>query len=68
MLGMFSIFLWTGSITIIYFYILHRLKLLRVSLIHEILGLDIAEMGEMMPQFSQEVAFNEILELKKLPT
>lgn len=43
--GAIVILLWTTSITFPYFWIMRRLGLLRVPLIHEIIGLDVAEMG-----------------------
>jgi Amt family ammonium transporter len=55
MIGLVTIFVWTASITIVYFYFINKFGYLRVSLIHEILGLDIAEMGEHLPSFAQEV-------------
>ena len=45
LLGMFSIIVWVSLFSFPYFYIMKRLKLLRVPLVHEIIGLDIAEMG-----------------------
>ena len=45
LIGMFSILAWVAVFSLPYFYIMKRLKLLRVPLIHEIIGLDVAEMG-----------------------
>jgi len=45
LLGMLSIIVWVSLFSFPYFYILKRIKLLRVPLVHEIIGLDIAEMG-----------------------
>ena len=45
LIGMLSIIAWVTLFSLPYFYIMKRLKLLRVPLIHEIIGLDIAEMG-----------------------
>jgi len=44
-LGIVAIISWVTVFTLPYFYIMKRLGLLRVPLIHEIIGLDIAEMG-----------------------
>lgn len=44
-IGLFAIIAWVTLITLPYFCIMKRLRLLRVPLIHEIIGLDIAEMG-----------------------
>ena len=44
-LGACSIFIWVTVITLPYFLLMRKLNLLRVPLIHEIIGLDIAEMG-----------------------
>lgn len=43
--GMIIILLWTMALTFPYFFIMRRLGLLRVPLISEIIGLDVAEMG-----------------------
>ena len=43
--GMFAIIAWVGTISTLYFLIMNYAKLLRVSLLDEIIGLDIAEMG-----------------------
>jgi hypothetical protein len=45
LLGMIIILLWTTIFSLPYFWIMHRLNLLRVPLIHEVIGLDVAEMG-----------------------
>lgn len=42
---MLIILAWVTAIALPYFYIMRRLGLLRVPLIHEVIGLDIAEMG-----------------------
>ena len=42
---MVAIILWVGTLSAIYFLIMHAAKLLRVSLLDEVIGLDIAEMG-----------------------
>ena len=44
-LGACAIIAWVAVITIPYFLLMRKLNLLRVPLIHEIIGLDIAEMG-----------------------
>ena len=44
-LGACSIFIWVTVIALPYFLLMRKLNLLRVPLIHEIIGLDIAEMG-----------------------
>lgn len=44
-LGLLSLMLWVTCMTLPYFLIMKKLKLLRVPLIHEIVGLDVAEMG-----------------------
>lgn len=44
-LGMICIILWVTVFAFPYFYTMKRLNLLRVPLIHEIIGLDVAEMG-----------------------
>ena len=43
--GLISILAWTVALTLPYFLIMKKLKLLRVPLINEIVGLDVAEMG-----------------------
>ena len=43
--GMLAILAWTVALSLPYFAIMRRLGLLRVPLIHEIIGLDVAEMG-----------------------
>lgn len=42
---MFIIVLWVSVISIIYFFIMKKLDLLRVPLLEEVIGLDVAEMG-----------------------
>lgn len=42
---MLAIIAWVISSALPFFYVMKRLGLLRVSLLHEIIGLDIAEMG-----------------------
>ena len=43
--GMTAIILWVGALSLIFFFIMNKYKLLRVSLLNEVIGLDIAEMG-----------------------
>jgi len=43
--GAILILIWVLIITIPFFIILNKLKLLRVPLIDEVIGLDVAEMG-----------------------
>lgn len=50
--GLLAIVAWTASISSAYFYTLGRYGKVRVDLIDEILGLDIAELGEPLPIFS----------------
>jgi len=42
---MLVIVLWVASISLLYFILMKKLGLLRVSLLEEIIGLDFAEMG-----------------------
>lgn len=42
---MFIIVLWVSVISIIYFFMMKKLDLLRVPLLEEVIGLDVAEMG-----------------------
>jgi Amt family ammonium transporter len=51
MAGLLSVMVWTAFWSILYFKILDKYGRLRVDLIDEILGLDIAEMGEPLPIF-----------------
>lgn len=44
-LGMLIIIAWTLLFSIPYFLIMKKLGLLRVPLVYEIIGLDVAEMG-----------------------
>ena len=46
--GMIVIILWVGVISFLYFVSMHFFKLLRVSILDEVIGLDIAEMGGLM--------------------
>ena len=50
LLGMLIIMLWTSSLSFIYFMIARQAKILRVSLLDEVLGLDISEMGASKPK------------------
>ena len=45
LIGMFAIVLWVALLSAIYFFIMKKAGLLRVDLLEEIMGLDIAEMG-----------------------
>ena len=45
LLGSVVIILWVCLMSVPYFLLMRKLNLLRVPLIHEIIGLDIAEMG-----------------------
>lgn len=42
---MLVIVAWTAAFSLIYFLLMKKFNLLRVSLLDEIIGLDIAEMG-----------------------
>ena len=42
---MLVIILWTASLSLVFFFIMKKLNLLRVPLLEEIIGLDAAEMG-----------------------
>jgi len=42
---MFAIILWVALLSAIYFFVMKKVGLLRVDLLEEIMGLDIAEMG-----------------------
>ena len=42
---MITIIVWSGGISLAYFLTMRKLKLLRVPLLEEIIGLDAAEMG-----------------------
>jgi len=44
-IGALSIMAWVACFSVPYFLLMRKLKLLRVPLIHEIIGLEIAEMG-----------------------
>lgn len=46
--GMIVIILWVATLSAIYFYVMNKFGLLRVSLLDEVIGLDIAEMGTNM--------------------
>ena len=54
-IGLILIFLWSSIISGLYFYFMHRLKLLRVGLLDEIVGLDISEMGLEKPAILNEI-------------
>ena len=43
---MIIILAWATVISVLYFLIMRKLKMLRVSLLEEVIGLDAAEMGE----------------------
>ena len=43
--GMIVIVLWVAVLSAIYFYLMDKINILRVPLIEEVIGLDIAEMG-----------------------
>lgn len=45
---MVCIILWVGLISFLYFFVMNYFKRLRVSLLDEVIGLDIAEMGGLM--------------------
>ena len=45
LVGMLCIMLWVICLTLPFFLIMKKCGLLRVPLIHEIVGLDVAEMG-----------------------
>lgn len=47
-LGMFAIILWVAVLSSLYFLLMKKLGLLRVSLLEEVIGLDIAEMGSQL--------------------
>ena len=42
---MFAIIAWVGVLSALYFFVMKKAGFLRVDLIEEIMGLDIAEMG-----------------------
>ena len=42
---MFCIIAWVAAISLLYFFVMKKLKLLRVPLLEEVIGLDFAEMG-----------------------
>ena len=44
-IGMLIIIAWVTVFSLPYFLVMRKLKLLRVPLIHEIVGLDVTEMG-----------------------
>ena len=44
-IGMFAIIAWVGVLSALYFFVMKKAGFLRVDLIEEIMGLDIAEMG-----------------------
>ena len=46
--GMFVIILWVAFLSGLYFLVMNKFKKLRVSLLDEVIGLDIAEMGGVM--------------------
>jgi len=50
LLGMLIIVLWTSGLSLIYFMIARQAKILRVTLLDEVLGLDISEMGASKPK------------------
>lgn len=45
LVGMLCIVAWTASISLIYFMVMKKFGLLRVSLLDEVIGLDVAEHG-----------------------
>ena len=45
---MVAIIFWVGTISFLYFFLMNYFKSLRVSLLDEVIGLDIAEMGGLM--------------------
>ena len=47
--GILSIIFWCGSISWLYFYTTNRMRLLRVDLFCEILGLDACYLGALRP-------------------
>jgi len=61
-IGLLCIFFWSTVVSGLYFYGMFRLKLFRVSLLDEIVGLDISEMGLEKPTI-----FNEILAISSNP-
>ena len=44
--GMIIILAWATVISVLYFLLMRKLRMLRVSLLEEVIGLDAAEMGE----------------------
>lgn len=44
-LGMLAIVAWVAVISLLYFFIMKKVGLLRVPLLEEVIGLDFAEMG-----------------------
>jgi len=59
-LGLFAIAIWTAFWSMAYFQLLKRFDWLRVDLVDEILGLDIAEMGEPLPIFAHELQLEKM--------
>ena len=45
LIGLLCIIAWVVCLTLPYFLVMKKLKLLRVPLIHEVVGLDVSEMG-----------------------
>jgi Amt family ammonium transporter len=50
-IGCLAIIAWTASFSYIFFYIFKKYDLLRTPLLDEIVGLDIAELGDPLPDF-----------------
>lgn len=44
-LGLLAIAAWVTVFSLVFFLLMRKLNLLRVPLVHEIMGLDVAEMG-----------------------
>ena len=61
-IGLIVIFFWSSIISALYFIAMAKFQLLRVSLLDEIVGLDISEMGLEKPTI-----FNDILAITSNP-
>ena len=49
-LGLFVIIIWTAALCGLFFFAFHKFGLLRVTLMEEVIGLDISEMGVEEPK------------------
>jgi ammonia channel protein AmtB len=62
---MVIICVWTGVFSTFIFYILKKFDVLRTPPIDEIVGLDIAELGDPLPDFSKDCSINYIQRIKR---